>query len=406
MYAETTVRRVLSNGAVILLEKVHGGNSVVIGVGFKFGSRNDQVDKRGGAHLCEHMIVRMLNHHLMKEGFSGYKIQGSTEREEIYFSLRFLKSDLFTYLDSLFRFVENFCFMKHDFESEKKVVMEEVLISESSEVTKLDNAFIKHVFGGSSLAFPTYGVSSDIENIVFQDVKELLHFLNLENVIIAVTGEIDCSSLEETLVGYISCMDDIYAAEVEFEKFDSSLIIPGSKAVESFLDATYFLYGFVAPPRNSEDRLAIFALSSILGEGTTSQAFRKIREECGYLYSIQSDFRLYQDVGLFMFTGLTSSQDKLDLIMDALRSLFDGIQDELLSDELLATVKRNLVSNLLINLDDLYARMFRLLKHEIWFEKNYSVSDDIEYIQTITLEEISSVSERMFSGPEFLCYGT
>jgi predicted Zn-dependent peptidase len=394
------MRRICDNGLVLLAERVSGTESIGIGLGMRLGSRHESDAESGVTHACEHLVIRALNRYLGAMVPGRYKLQGFTEREETYFSLRGLVQDLDELLDRVLLFLHTFTPEEKEFEAERPVILEEVLADEQSEISCIDRAFFEAAYGGGALGRAIMGTRCSVDNLEFGCVVEHLQKMVMASSVIAVVGDFDCEGVLdrcEKELGTLSRYDPGYVD-------GNAKFVPGVTPVPNRLDATYFRYAFPLFERADPRRIAVYALNYHLGDDMSSRLFRRIREELGLVYSIKTEFSLFSDTGFFEVRGLTSSKSLSCLIKEIDKTVMNSV-GALAGGLGLQAIKDGLKLNLLLNLDEPNNRMIRLLKHEVWFREYYFISDDLELIDSLTLDDMEQACQSIFTEKSHLCYG-
>lgn len=400
MHVPDATRRICDNGLVLLAERVPGANSVGIGLGMRLGSRHESDAEAGATHACEHLVVRALNRYLGLTVPGRYKLQGFTEREETYFSLQGLRGDLDELLDRLCSFLHAFTPEEEEFDAERPVILEEVLADEHSEISRVDRAFFGAAYSGSTLGRAILGSRGSVEGLEFRKVARYLEKVATASAVIAVVGDIKCERLLDRLEDELGALP---LGGVTIPDGKASFV-PGVTPVPNSLEATYFRYAFPLFERADPRRISVYALNYYLGDDMSSKLFRRIREELGLAYSIKTEFSLFSDTGFFEVKGLTSSKSLSWLIAEIDKTVVNSVK-ALAGGVGLQAVKDGLKLNLLLNLDEPNNRLIRLLKHEMWFKEYYSVSDDLELIASLRLDDMERACQSIFTEKSHLCYG-
>ncbi|MGO4375577.1 M16 family metallopeptidase, partial [Paenibacillus sp. MCAF20] len=106
----------------------------------------------------------------------------------------------------------------------------------------------------------------------------------------------------------------------------------------------------------------------------------------------------YADSGLFtIYAGTAPKQTKevLDLTMEQIGEL--SVKG--LSEEELHRGKEQLKGSLILSLESTSSRMNRLGKNELMLGRHYTLDDLLQRIDTVTMEDVQSVTKQMLSVP-------
>src|SRR5262245_7973198 len=147
-------RFTLANGLQVAFLAIDTAPVVAVQVWYHAGAKDEPRDRRGSAHMFEHMMfkgsqhVRAEAHAQSISGIGGYVNAGTDEDATHYINT--LPSD---YLDYALRLeaerMHNLLFRKEMIDGEREVVKEEIREDENSPITKgfmrfLEIAFTKH----------------------------------------------------------------------------------------------------------------------------------------------------------------------------------------------------------------------------------------------------------------------
>jgi predicted Zn-dependent peptidase len=83
-----------------------------------------------------------------------------------------------------------------------------------------------------------------------------------------------------------------------------------------------------------ERRYAADMLAQVLGGGTSSRLWQKVREERGLAYSVGASSIMFADCGLFMVSAATSPEQTHDVVDIAVEEMRDVVSNGVTADEL------------------------------------------------------------------------
>ena len=127
----------------------------------------------------------------------------------------------------------------------------------------------------------------------------------------------------------------------------------------------------------------------------SSRFFQEIREKRGLAYAVYSYHSFYKDTGLFtIYAGTRPSN--VGKVMDLIRSEIDEVVTKGVKSEELSRAKKQIKSQLVLGLENTGNRMMRLGKSEITHGEILSVSELINYVEKVKLEDIQRVAQNIF----------
>ena len=136
-------------------------------------------------------------------------------------------------------------------------------------------------------------------------------------------------------------------------------------------------------------------LSHILGEGSSSRLFQKIREENGIAYQINSFLNSFFDIstfGIYLSTNDKSVNKAQDLIYEEI----EKIKKKKVGSVELERAKEYLIGNMLMSLESTTNRMLRIAQSMIYFNKIKTIEETVKHIQAVSSKDIRDLSNEIF----------
>ena len=149
------------------------------------------------------------------------------------------------------------------------------------------------------------------------------------------------------------------------------------------------------PSARHEDRYAASLLSSVIGGGTSSRLWQRVREERGLAYSVGAAGSHFTDAGIFQIYAGTSPE-QLDEVLDiSLEEVRRALREAVGEDEL-QLVKDQAVSSILLGLESTSARAGTLARQEIVHGRRIPTEQVIARIEAVTPEDMLRVATEHF----------
>jgi predicted Zn-dependent peptidase len=148
-------------------------------------------------------------------------------------------------------------------------------------------------------------------------------------------------------------------------------------------------------PATSDKRYAADLLVNIIGGGTSSRLWQKVREERGLAYSVGASGALYQDAGVFSIYAGTSPdqvQEVVDIALDEMR----WIVREGVTETELELAKSQSISAIVLGLEDSGVRAGTLARMEMVHGKQISVEDSLRRTREVKASEVRSLARQFF----------
>lgn len=380
-------KSVLPNGVRVVTEQHAHSKSVSIGVWVLTGTRDEDETEVGLSHFVEHLVfkgTKKRNAYQIAKSLEslGGDLNAYTTREYTNYHCLVLKEDWKIGLEVLSDLVCNMKISKKDFELEKKVILQEIAMSDDTPEDIIYDYFFEGVYKNHPLGRQILGKSETIENMTQKKVFEFYRrFYQGENLIISAAGPVDHDQL------VIQCQK-LFRTRKKF-KSPSVRRAPRWKVhrriFEKEMEQAHILVGFPATSFHDKYRFEAFILNALLGGGMTSSLYQAIREKQGLAYTVFSMLNTNVDSGnisIYAGTDTKNTKKVLQIIADELIK----IKKQGIKTADLNLFKTQVRGQLLMGSDDIENRMSSLGVNEMIFKGYRSV----EHV----IAEVDKVSEK------------
>jgi predicted Zn-dependent peptidase len=387
--------RTLPNGITVLLEPLPYLRTVTGGVWIKAGSGNEPMRLAGISHFLEHLFfkgtAKRSAHDLMAaiERRGGH-MNAFTSRDYTCLYVKTLDTHVESAIEVLADILKNSQF--NDFEKERNVILEEISSIEDVPEDLIHDIYSERLWPGHPLGQPVTGTTETVSAITLDDVRAYYQeWYPAQNLLITLVGNFDPDQLYRQL-------------EDEFGSFPALPAparpgIPtlgnGFQFVEQDISQDHVVFGFPGAAGDDPDRYTYEMLSSILGGGSTSRLFEKVREEAGLAYSVYtftSSYFCSGTLGVYAAVAPENIHKALDLCV---RELHD-LRDNLLGEEELELNREQLKGGVLMALESTSNRMSRLAKSTMYHGRILPVDEILASIDAVTPEDIQRVARDLF----------
>jgi predicted Zn-dependent peptidase len=392
----------LPNGIAVLTEHMPGLRSVTVGIWVRRGSRHESPELNGICHFIEHAVFkgtrRRTAHDIAVETDRlGGHFDAYTTHEMTGFALKVADTALAQAVDLLADLVSHPRFDQEDLEREQKVILEEMKMVEDTPDELLGELFNAAYFPNQPLGRPIEGTKETVPTF---DHKTTVAFHTREfsftNLVIAAAGNVNHARLLE-LVGraFDGCEGGTAGRPNPIISSRPHPAAPILIEQKNELEQAHLVIATPWPEALSEDRYAASLLASVIGGGTSSRLWQKIREERGLAYSVGAGASAFSDVGVFnVYAGTSPGQldEVVDLSVDALR---EAVKKSV-SEEELRIAKDQAIASILLGLESSSARASTLARQEIIHGRRISPDEVVEKIRAITPDELQNIARTYF----------
>ncbi len=388
----------LDNGLRLLVHEDKTTALAVVSITYNVGSRDEDQDRTGFAHLFEHLMfggsknIKNYDEPLQKVGGDNNAFT-STDITNYHVSLPAVNLETAFWLESD-RMME-LAFDEKSLDVQKKVVVEE--FKQRYLDQPYGSAWLKlrplayqvHPYGWA----PIGRKIEHIEEATLQDVKAFFRkFYNPNNAVMVVAGNVDHQEVYELAqkwFGPIPPRED-YARDLpdepvqeETRNLEIEEIVP--------LKAIYKAYHF--PARLADDYYAADLLSDVLGHGKSSRLHQELVKDKKQFSKIQAYVTGSADPGLMVITGQLNGSLSFEEAEAGIDKIVGKLQKKEIRDKELAKVKNQAESTIVMGEVDLLHRAINLGHAAILGDPDL-VNRQGEYIQAVSSSEIRKVARQ------------
>ena len=389
----------LGNGLKIATEAMPDMASVSIGVWIRAGGRYENRENNGISHLLEHLLFKGTKKRDMKaikqeiEGRGG-SFNGFTSEEHTCYLVKLLSEDAELGIDILSDMVLNPKLDEEEMIKEKDVIIEEINMYKDIPAHYVHEILAEMMWPDQPLGMPLAGTVESVKSITrdalvaYKDV----HY-NPKNMLIIGAGRVK----EELFVK----LSEKYLASASgkpspaFTKVVLNQAQPLLKVNTKETEQTHVALGLHGINRFHPDKHVASIINIILGANMSSRLFHILRDEMALCYEISSSMRLYDDCGAFV-VGAGLDDKKVVRAIDVISKELARMKREPVAAEEMNRAKEYYKGQLLFALEDTMSHMLWLGEKIISEEKDLSVKNVLDRIESVTAEDLMRVSKDMF----------
>jgi predicted Zn-dependent peptidase len=397
-------RTELDGGLSVLTQKVSGVRSASVGVWVRYGSAHEAPAERGAAHLLEHMVFKGTERRsardisLVLERLGG-SLDAYTSREHTSYQARVLDEHLETALEVVADFVANPLIRAEDLALEREVVLEEISMVEDTPDDLVFELHNQSLWPGHPYGHSILGTRDTVEAMTADELRGIHdRVYRRGSLVVAAAGAVEHDRVVESVARHLDAVGNgpasaavavappVEAAEQRFER-------PGTQA--------HIVLGGRAIPHADPRRYTLILLSTALGGGMSSRLFQRVREELGLayaVYSFQSFYRTGGTLGVYVGTRPEWADRSVEVIREELRRVAaEGLRPSELED-----VKGQVKGQMVLGLESVGGRLYRLALQELHGEPHRTVDEVLARIDGITIEQTTEVASEWLDPERWL----
>ena len=371
------------------------------------GSRDEKGYHSGIAHFTEHTLFKGTSSKSASTVSSyldrlGGELNAYTTKEEIVLHATVLKEDLLKAEKLLMELATDAIFPEKEIETEKGVVIDEIISSKDSPADDIYDRFEEMLFERHPLGNSILGTAASVRKITSEELLRFTrsHFTP-ERIAFTVVADIDEARCEAELKDltdkYFAHLSSIYPPEGP-----SPLFTPSAHRFEKTVNKRNYevnaVLGGVAPSLYSgSERITAVLLSNLLGGPASNSILNSVlRERHGWVYGVECSYTQYSDSGI-MAVSLGCDRCNLEKCLAAIQRETCRLAETEISARRLAAAKKQLIGQLAVSSDNGETLCLSMGKSLLSFGRIASDSENRNAIENVTSEQLRSLAETVFS---------
>lgn len=390
-------------GVRLVTERMPHVRSVSIGLWVDCGSRDESDEMAGTAHLLEHLLFKGTNRRSARDiavAFDaiGGEVNAFSAKEYTCYYARVSDTDAAMATDILLDMFTDSVLRDEDIESERKVVIEEIHMTNDTPDDLVHEMFSEAAWPGHALGREIAGTAETVGAMSASGIRDFYASgYKSGRLVVAAAGQIEHDELSAMLTQRLE------AGNLWRRSLQTPPAASMGRAVYDTRDTeqAHLVWGCECPGRDDPDRYAMAILNVLYGSAMSSRLFQQIREDRGLAYAVFSGYQSYMESGLFsVYAGTQESTavEALKIVRDEARDLASGG----VTDSELEMARGHLKGSLVLSMDDPGGRMSRLGKAEIVHGEISTVEELLERIDSVTSADVTRVAKRIFGSPGFV----
>jgi len=301
------VRHVLPNGVRVVIQEFRSSEVVAVQLWVRAGGRDETASELGLAHYLEHMLFKGTTTRARGfvdrdiEGVGG-RINAGTSLDYTFYHAVLPKSRAVPTIEMLADISVNSVLDETELDLEKKVVLEEMRLSEDSPQRYLSRRLYGVVFGSHPYGRSVLGTPEIIQALTRDTLLSFYRrYYVPESFVLVVVGPVDPTETlraAERSLGRLprSGFQRLPApAPVTLTPRKVDMPRPGALA--------YLGLGWLGPKLDHADTPAVDLLVSILGQSRSSRLPQSLRERLALVNSVGSDYAALEAGGVITVTA-------------------------------------------------------------------------------------------------------
>jgi predicted Zn-dependent peptidase len=390
----------LEPGLTVVTERMPDVRSVSIGFWVGTGSVDEDPAQSGASHFLEHLLFKGTAGRSARQiaeavDAVGGDMNAFTTKEYTTFYMRLLADDQELGLDILSDIIWSPAFRPDEFESERQVIVEEILMHGDEPADLVHDVLAGALFPDHPLGREVLGEQATVEAMTPDEVAKFhaSHY-RPANVVVAAAGRLDH---DRVVAGVTDRLASLAGGTTPARRAPSSP--PVETAVLSRpTEQAHLAVATPAPDRDDEDRHAMAVVEHVLGGGMSSRLFQSIREERGLAYSVYAYRLAFQGAGALAVYAGTSPTNTAE-VLDLIHAEFERVAGAGITAAELENARGHIRGSMALGLEDTGARMSRIGHSQLVHGRVLDLDEIEARLAALTLQQVNQVAARWLSQP-------
>ena len=379
-------KHVLENGLTLIVHEDHSTPMCVVNTLYNVGSRDEDPNKTGFAHLFEHLMfggtknVKNFDEELQRVGGDNNAFT-SPDITNYYSSApaQNLETALWLESDRMLQL----SFDPHVLEVQRKVVIEEFKQRYLNQpygdvwLHLRPLAYTQH-----SYQWATIGKDiSHIQDATMDDVERFFysHYAP-NNAILVIAGNVSEEKVVDLVKKYYGDVPSRKVAGRDIPK-EPPQQIKRSLSVQKDVPADALYMSFHSPSREDREYHTVDLLSDILGRGQSSRLYQKLVKEESIFSSINAHVSGSHDPGLFTISGRLYDNIEIEVAENAVWNQINAIKNQIDEDDV-EKVKNQAEASLIYGEMEILNKAINLATHTVLGNTD-NVNKELNYIRNV-----------------------
>jgi predicted Zn-dependent peptidase len=277
---------------------------------------------------------------------------------------------------------------QEDFDSEKKVILEEIAMYDDQPFWVLYENAMQHYYGDHPLGHRVLGTNQTVQDMQRDSLMEYFtQRYGADNIIVAMAGKLEFEAMVDRIEAHCGAWERTEVAR----DYTSFTRIGGhfKQAIED-LQQHYLMMVMPSPSFQDERKYAAAALGSILGGGDGSRLHWAL-VDAGLAEAASASADASDKYGE-QLAWAVCDKENAEQVAEIMRNEMDGVVSSLTKDDLDRVVAKA-GTGAAIGAERPSGRMQRLGSMVITSNEYISLEEELKHIESLTIKNLNEVAE-------------
>jgi predicted Zn-dependent peptidase len=391
-------RTALPDGPRVISARLPGARSLAVAVYVLVGSRMETRERSGLAHFMEHITFKgtrsLPGTREVSEAIEGVggSCNAATDRESTIYWTRLPGRESERAFRVLSDLVLHPLLRDADIEKERDVIVEEIRSYRDDPSHHVLNLWDRAFFGDSPMGWEIAGDEDTVRALSAGSIRDFwASGYRPANMVVAAAGDLPHDEVVDRTRALFGSGNGVVRDWAPVPPTPQARIVgQRSRAAQAHL-----CLGVPALPRDHPDQWAMELLDIVLGEGSSSRLFLRVREDEGLAYDVHSFRADYRDCGtLQVYAGV--DPDDVEPAIVAILEELARLRDEPVPDAELEKARNYAIGRLEIRLEGSRDLAAFIGTQEALHREVLSVEEVISGLRSVTAQDLRALAGRLF----------
>ncbi|MDF2477168.1 MAG: peptidase [Sphingobacterium sp.] len=369
------------------------------------GSRDESEGKYGVAHFIEHLIFKRTEKRSTQQIINylesvGGDLNAYTTKEYTCVHASILQPYLNRALDLFEDIFFHSTFPEVEIDKEKSVIVDEMASYLDSPEESIVDDFEDLVFRGSGLGHNILGVEDQLLALQKNDITDFMQAnYDTHEMVIGITGNYSLKEVEKLLH---KAFGAIGQHAISRSRNDVQPITVQHLEVPKPINQVHYMLGSLAYDYRDERKTGLLLLNNMLGGmGMGSILNLSIREKYGIAYTIESNYTIFSDTGLFSIY-LGTDEEKVEKAKKLVFRELYKMCEHPLSAIKLKKAKQKFIGQIALTEENRMSMIISAAKNVMDYDRVILLDEVIEKIQHLDSANLLNIAQDVFDPRKML----
>ena len=386
----------LPTGLTVVTDQMPHLQTASLGVWVGSGSRDEEKNEHGIAHLLEHMAFKGTSRRSARQIAEeieavGGDLNAATSVESTVYYARVLKADVPLALDILSDILSDPAFAPDELAREQNVILQEIGAAEDTPDDLVFEFLQGTAFPNQSVGRSILGTPQSVKSFGGGNLqKYLTRNYRGPEMVVAATGAVQHEAV-------VAAVEKLF---VQFNGPEAPMPEParfhgGARVETRDLEQVHIAIAMEGVRQKDPSLYSLQVFTNVLGGGMSSRLFQEARENRGLCYTISAFHMPYSDTGMFGIYAGTDAADLNELMRVVVNETVSTAAS--LTEVEVSRAKAQMKAGLLMALESSGARAEQIARQMMVYGRPIPLEEIVAKVEAVTVESARAAGSALIA---------